>query len=815
MSFMVTVVDALGRRVQGANIDAHLTGPSDQTQFGFEDASNQGLSENNSSNHQKPDKGHVSSEPGTNCDRSTPTAPENPGEDPADKPTEDEQGDHNVPGGLDTKHLESTAGTGLSGGSGVGQGQWQFEFFSPVEGFTELTTWIDDEDLPAEADLRPVDDDVMTEGEHSATYKAQWLGSALTVSFDPASDTAPIGTCNKYTVKVRSGSDPVPGMNVDVHATGPDNDLDFCDPGGGTPRRAPDATTGTDHKGEDEGESSHPGDAQAQHTEGEADENGDFVIGVISNAPGDTTLQAWADGAAGGDNDVLGSGEPTGTATISWSAGAGDTELGFMNPSGYGPTADAEGGGTGDQIGNAQDTDSRYHVVVRSDQPDATPGIELLLSSDGATFQKLGDMTQVAGTDTWEFFWNVDVSDGDYTLRAAIPGSSVHEDRSVTVNKAEDMDPSAEPPLETAELTKPINGSVAPFTKKVTPVEGKASGGAEGVEFFYTKAGAKDSPTSGQWIFCGFVGLGGSSSPQNFKGECKIKPADQASQVSGIAVIPYDCDAPPDIGCDADPAGGSTPAGRDSGKKDSGDAHRIFGLESQPLLTMEPAESSGITGTCQKFTLQVDDSTGQAIANQNVDVHLTGPDANAHFCDPEGGSTRRAPDQNHTTGSNQNEGEHPETSTRHIEGETGTGGKFTFGVTSTSTGDSQISAWADQSDNDTQDAGEPVDTSVQHWTVEAGENCTQNGTAAADELVGTPGPDRICGGKGDDVIKGLGGADVLIGGGGNDTIKGGPGNDTLKGRKGNDRMNGGKGRNDRCFGGRGHDSVTHCEHGRT
>jgi hypothetical protein len=819
ISLMATVLDDLGRRVQGASLDAHLTGPSDQTQFGFEDQVVQGvlITENSvSSLHQKPDKGHPSAEPGHNCDRDGPsaTAPkENQGENyPTEKVNEDEQGDHNVPGASDTKHLETTAGSGLSGGTGVGQGQWQFQFYSPTAGFTDVVVWVDDEDLPIESEQRIADDDVMSDGEPSATFRAQWLSAPMTISFDPPSDTAPVGTCNKYTVKLRSGSDPVPGLNLDVHATGPNNDLDFCDPGDGSPRRAPDAATGTDHQDEDSGEKSHPGDAQAQHTEGETDADGNFVVGVISNATGDTTLQAWVDGYPGTDNDLQGAAtaEPAATATLSWGASTGDAELGFVSPSAYGGSG-TSGSGTGDQIGKSLDADEKFHVVVRTDQPDTVPGVELLIGStaDGA-FNKIGDMTRVAGTDTYEFFWNVDVTDGNYFLRAAVPGTSVKKDRAITVNKSSGMDP-RDIPFETLELTKPINGAVAPFTKRITPVEGKASAGAEGVDIFYTKLGAKDSPAASDWIFCGFVQLNGTgTTPQNFKSECKIKPEDQASQVTGIAAITYDCQTPND-GCDANPAG--APA-REPGAKDSGDAHRVFGLESQPAISVEPAESSGIAGTCQKFTLKVVDSSGQGMSNQNVDAHLTGPGPGAHFCDPEGGSTRRAPDQGHTTGTTANEGEHTDTGTKHIEGETGGGGRFTFGVSSDAEGDTQILVWLDQSDNDNKEDTEPSDIALQHWTAEAGEGCTINGTDAADNLVGTSGPDRICGGDGDDVIKGLGGADVLIGGSGEDTMKGGNGNDRLKGRKGNDKLDGGKGK-DFCSGGRGRDSVTHCEGGRT
>jgi Ca2+-binding RTX toxin-like protein len=73
----------------------------------------------------------------------------------------------------------------------------------------------------------------------------------------------------------------------------------------------------------------------------------------------------------------------------------------------------------------------------------------------------------------------------------------------------------------------------------------------------------------------------------------------------------------------------------------------------------------------------------------------------------------------------------------------------------------------------------------------------QEGTAAADVLVGT---------SEDDVIFGRGGADRIFGGGGNDYLDGGAGADWLYGGGGTDRLRGGAG-SDHLFGGPGPDVI--------
>ena len=806
IAVMAEVFDHLDREVQGANVDAHATGPTDQLQFGDEDFFGI-IFEDGSSAYKVPDKANHSTDPGENCDRGE----EDPGEGHTEKQLEGQQGDHNVPGGADIKHRESVGGTGLDNGS-AGLGQWLFHLFSPDTGTTTVTAWIDDESISNETETRPADTDTIDAGEANAGVTLQWLPDEVTVQFDPPGDTAQVGTCNKYTIKVRGGNVPVRGINVDVHATGPTNELDFCDPGDGTPRRAPD-TTGAeeDHEAEDAGEAHHRGEPPvAQHTEGETDDAGNFVIGITSPVSGDTSLEAWVDGERGTDNDTRGSGEAMGRGTKSWAASIADAEISFVNPSPY--------GGNGTRVSNKPDVDGRYHIQTRVDAF-GVPGVELFISSDsGATFQKIGDAQQVSGSDTWEFYWDVNVPDRSYVLRAQVTGTDRREDITITVNKEDGTgDNPTDFAYETLEITRPFTTQSTPFTNRETTVEGVVSEGTEGVDLFYTKVAAKDTPTSADWIFCGFTEP---KEDRSFQGACKLQGSDQASSVTGIAAITFDC---AEDGCNPAP-GGDLP--REPGERESGDAHRVFGFEGRPTVSIEPAETGAKPGSCQRMQMTVNDETGQALANQNVDVHVTGPNDNVHFCDPDtGASPRRAPDQgNHgVDAEHMSEGTHQESSpsTKHTEGETNSSGRFIFGVIANANGDSQVIGWVDQNDNDIQD-DEPSDSSVIHWGQSSGgggdqlqsgpckgyapNSRQQKSDGSGLVIVGTSGPDDLRGGSGNDLICGLGGRDALRGRGGADRIFGGGGHDDIRGNAGNDTIGGNAGL-DVIRGGGGSDVV--------
>lgn len=763
LGYLIRVRDLFDRHVQGVNVDVHVQSPSDQLQFGDEAGSGQV-----SGGYQNPQKGHQS-EAGRDCDASG-----NFGQ----------QADHNVPGGNDLKHRESTLGTGVSGGSG-GQGRWLFHIWSPSVGDTQITAWIDDEPVASENAKREADDDLLEESEASDLNFAQWLPSAIGVTIDPAGATAATGSCHKYIVRVRAGTTAVRGANVDVHATGPTNDLDFCDPGDGSARRAPDAGVG--HNAEDNGEMAHAGEPPvAQHTEGVTNDQGNFVIGITSPEPGDTTLTAWYDaGEDTFDNDEL-SGEATGTATTNWVASTGDAALSFLNPSPYGTQ--------GTNVGRTQDVDSAYHIVTRVSAIGDIPGVELFYRSGSNPLVKIADATRVGQTDAWETFWPVDVADGSYTLVARIRDTNVTAEQAVTVrNQGSMVDPTVVP-FETVEITSPLDGQRATFTNRRLPIRGVASAGADGVTLYYTKAGPSATPASGAWTQCGSATLPSASAPKEFTLDCALAGADQPGLVTGVAALANNCFQ----NCAAQRL------------NHSGDAHRVFGVEANPLLSVEPAETAAPIGGCQKFVVTLQDQTRQPIPGQNLDAHLVGPGGGGNFCAPEDGSgtPRRAPnDGGHLSDGNEtDEGYHDEggSTTRHTEAETTGNGRWVLGIESATPGDSQLIVWLDENDNDTQEGDETVDTSIMHW--ESQSACDITGTSGPDELEGSDSSETICGFGGDDVIRGGGGDDVIGGGAGNDKLRGNAGSDRVRGGAGKDRVFGGGG-SDRLSGGSSGDVV--------
>jgi hypothetical protein len=784
------VTDNLGRLVLGANVDVHASGPADELIL--------------MANGLFPPEGH-STEQTEVCPGGPPV--------PTDPRT---QGDHNVPGGTDSKHMESGLGTGLDY-LAEPPGQVVFRIASEAPGFTDVTAWVDDEEIRKETDQRPPDNDTLDPGEPVAQGRTQWLGAPLTVSLDPVGGTAPAGACFPYTVKARAGTVAVPGINVDLHATGPDDELDFCDPPGALPRLAPSPGSGaTAHEAEDTSESHHFNSTgpDAQHTEGTTDDAGNLVVGLTSPSAGDSTVVAWIDGEEGSDDDVQGGGEAVASGTISWASSMADAHLSFVNPSPYG--SGTAGAGTGIQV---PDSGGVARVLVRVDMAAGVPGVEVLLSRDARrTYTFLGEAARVGTTDLYELAWPVDLPDGTYGLRARIKDTTIVEDLDVKVGAGELAPMTPHPPYETLQLDKPAIAAGVPFSGRATVVSGRASAGAEGVDVFYTKVPAKDTPRQTDWIFCGYADLSGTgTAPQPFSTLCRLAGADQAAQVTGIAAITFDCTV---AGCDANPTppppAPNASAMREQGGKETGQAVRVFGYEANPLLGIEPAEAEAVTGDCRRFELVLRDQTGQPLGSENVDLHLAGPSSTAHFCrPPDAAPSLRAPDAgDHTTSADPNvqlEAHHEAdggAGSLHTEGETLPDGKLVFGVTSESAGDAQLSAWLDRNDDDAGDATEPADGALLHWVAPRG--CSIVGSDGPDVLKGTPGDDVFCGLEGDDTIKGRGGADTIFGGQGADRLFGGDGADTLRGAKGRDLLNGGGGR-DTCRGGPGADTLRRCE----
>ncbi|HEX2195321.1 MAG TPA: hypothetical protein VHJ76_00220, partial [Actinomycetota bacterium] len=432
--YVVTVTDEHDRPVLGANVDIHATGPTDELILMAN-----GLFV----------PGDHSTEDTLPCPAAGAVPlPQNPRT----------QGDHNVPGGIDSKHMENGLGTGLDLQSQL-PGQTSFLVASEHPGFTEFDVWVDEEQIDRETQQRPLDDDRLEPGEPSAEPRAQWLPAPLTLSLDPAGGTAPVGTCFPYVVKARSGTAAVPGINVDVHATGPDDELDFCTPPGAADRRAPAEGSGAAaHTAEEPGESHHfsTTGADTQHTEGETDAAGNFVVGLRSPATGDTTVVAWIDGEVGADDDVQGGAETNASGTISWASAASEAELGFVNPSPYGGNTTATGtagSGSGTQLPDAGGITT---IRVRADMADAAPAIEILLSRDGRrTYTTIGDAERVGRTDVYELVWPIDLPDGNYGLRARIPGTTIVEDVDVKVGAGDLLPMVPAPAYETLRIDRP------------------------------------------------------------------------------------------------------------------------------------------------------------------------------------------------------------------------------------------------------------------------------------------------------------------------------------------------------------------------
>ncbi|HEX2294816.1 MAG TPA: hypothetical protein VHN37_05855 [Actinomycetota bacterium] len=108
-----------------------------------------------------------------------------------------------------------------------------------------------------------------------------------------------------------------------------------------------------------------------------------------------------------------------------------------------------------------------------------------------------------------------------------------------------------------------------------------------------------------------------------------------------------------------------------------------------------PSNANGTNGSCVQLEILARRGGGP-FNNANVDIHIQGPDPAVTFCDVSGGGTRRPPESGGHVGD-----AHQEDGTRHAEGETDAAGRFLFGVTSATSGTTQVQVWIDRDDDDT------------------------------------------------------------------------------------------------------------------
>lgn len=114
----VSLADQLGREIAGANMDAQAWGPHDRLRFGT------GFFDTYSAD--PPDRGSHASEAGIHCFR-----PED------DRSPRGQQGEHQVIGGPDVKHVEATTTATSPAGNGTSDtGIWGFELHIPNDSDT-------------------------------------------------------------------------------------------------------------------------------------------------------------------------------------------------------------------------------------------------------------------------------------------------------------------------------------------------------------------------------------------------------------------------------------------------------------------------------------------------------------------------------------------------------------------------------------------------------------------------------------------------------------------------------------------------------
>lgn len=121
-----TVFDQSSRKVAGANVDVHASGPTDN--LFFDDSSGA-----NSSANQAPNSNHAATEAAVNCeDTGTPK-----------EFGDSEQGDHEVAGEGDSKHIEATAAGTNDAGAFVFQ---LYNRSETITGGTQFTAYYDRDD---------------------------------------------------------------------------------------------------------------------------------------------------------------------------------------------------------------------------------------------------------------------------------------------------------------------------------------------------------------------------------------------------------------------------------------------------------------------------------------------------------------------------------------------------------------------------------------------------------------------------------------------------------------------------------------------
>lgn len=526
---------------------------------------------------------------------------------------------------------------------------------------------------------------------HRVTGYAQAVaGSSITIT--PTSDTQTVGFCNTYTVRVLDiQGNPILGANVDVEATGPNDNLQFAwnlddaasttddasDNGAATHAPAAhtdatfeaiaecdgtvdatfvetqdgdvvadnktgdDASDGTAAAGERGVQATHVAAGNdVNHIEGSTDGNG-FQFSLDSDAVGSTAITAWFDST---DNEVVdgGGSEPTTTAAKTWAAAGTVTTVdgtpeSEVNLAGDAHTftcrvTDAQGNPVSGQT-------CRFNVTAG---PDADDNNDLNSGPDGSGLTTpngyIGDCsTDVNGTCT-------------ETFSAADQGSEVGTDTvDVFVNSAGEIGAA----LFVADADDPKDaGGVS---KQYTPANG---GGATCID---VDPNTETVGVTGNQVFTVFVTTGTFDAAGDTADAAGATNNDcPGTAVSGIALDWTITDDAPDASLvpdtdpvnedvervvtdvngsatitmenDTDAVGNNTITVAEPGTATpAGDLDGVVTWAAAGTATAidcVPEDSLKTTGTVMSFTATITDAFGTGVSGVNVDAQIqTGPNS--------------------------------------------------------------------------------------------------------------------------------------------------------------------------------------------
>lgn len=147
------------------------------------------------------------------------------------------------------------------------------------------------------------------------------------VAVTPPSSKVDVATCTLLTAQVLDQrARPIAGINVDVHATGPSDQLRFGTTSGQGPFKPPDKGAHATENGlncsnsnasNTQGDHNRPGQDDDKHIESTDNTNnsGRFSFALYADEKGGSTVTVWADPD---DDDTLGASEASGGAAIGW-----------------------------------------------------------------------------------------------------------------------------------------------------------------------------------------------------------------------------------------------------------------------------------------------------------------------------------------------------------------------------------------------------------------------------------------------------------------------------------------------------------------